>query len=363
MKIKIIKVVQVFLILGIIVCSLGLLTCRVFNKFLEENYNVDDKIIVRSYFGEDQNLINKDYVDVPVSNGSSNSLENNDNLSSSVVDIKNMAFSRNKVEVVNSSYNIPDSIKDLILQDINSYYDKSSFYFIDLIDGTGIGYNIDSIYQSASIIKAAYCLYLYKALSIGNINFDEHLTYTSNFYSSGSGILKNDDVGSEYSVRELVYDTIVYSDNIAYKMLHHRFGVLEYNKMLDELGVRQMHLSYVNPWGLITLRDMALIWQEIYNFALQSSFGEEYLNLLSSNAYNYFSSTIPNYNSATKEGFTKDVTNSSGILFGYHPYLLLVSAKSYYDGSSYYQVKKELRTIGMLVNDYEQYMLNKDSVK
>ena len=77
--------------------------------------------------------------------------------------------------------------------------------------------------------------------------------------------------------------------------------------------------------------------------------------------FNYFKNTIPNISSATKEGFTNDVTISSGILFGYHPMLVLASANVSYDDTPYRQVKRLLPVINLIINDYTKYLVDESN--
>ena len=276
-------------------------------------------------------------------------------------DINSYSYVKDQITTLNTDYTMSSGITDLLYQTINSYKAYSSVYLLDLKTGASIGYNVDNIYQTASIIKAAYCLYLYKQVSLGQIDLDEQLMYTYTYFNDGTGLVKESPVGTLYTVRDLIKYTIVNSDNVAYKMLHARFGVIGYNAMLDELGIKRLHLTAYNPWGLTDLRSMAIIWQEIYHFAKESTWGEEYLNLLSNNVFNYFKNTIPNINSATKEGFTKDVTISSGILFGYHPMIVLASASASYDVTPYRQVKRLLPVINLIVNEYTEYLVKESN--
>lgn len=242
---------------------------------------------------------------------------------------------------------------NVIKSTVNSYKGASSFYLLDLVNGGSIAYNVDTIYQAASSIKAAYCLYLYEAASEEKIDLEEEIPYLARYYNDGTGVVKNSEFGTMYKVRDLIRDTIIYSDNTAYKMLHGRFGVLDYNAMLDNLGVKRLHLTYANPWGLTDLRSLAIIWQEIYNFSLEDEeYGREYLNLLSENIYNYLKETRPKTFSATKEGFTDDVTIESGILFESHPILVVVGANKAYDKEPVRQVKYLLSRLNLIIDEY-----------
>lgn len=357
------KFIKYFLILILVGGVIGLLACKTVNLYIQNTYGdvKADALTKNNFFEKNKDLLKRKEVEIDNTYKSDFNFEKITDYKLEKLDINSYSYIRNQITTLNSNYELSEGLKGLFYQTINSYKSFSSFYIIDLQNGASIGYNVDNVYQTASVIKAAYCLYLYKQVSLGTVNLDEELPYTYNYYNDGTGIIKESPVGTMYTVRDLIKYTIVNSDNIAYKMLHGHFGVNGYNAMLDELGIRQLHLSLYNPWGLTDLRSLAIIWQEIYHFATESSWGEEYLNLLSNNVFNYFKETIPNINSATKEGFTKDVTISSGILFGYHPIIVLASAKTSYDDSSYRQVKRILPIINMFITEYTNYLVLENS--
>ena len=353
---RLIKYLVILILVGGII---GILACKSVNLYIERTYGdvKADALTKNNFFEKNKDLLKNQGEKTDYIYKSNFNLEEINNSDFEKLDINSYAYTKNQITILNSNYEMSEGIKNLFYQTINSYKSYSSFYIIDLENGTSLGYNVDNIYQTASVIKAAYCLYLYKQVSLGMINLDEEIPYTYNYYNDGTGLVKDSPVGTMYTVRDLIKYTVVNSDNIAYKMLHGHFGVSGYNAMLDELGINKLHLSLYNPWGLTDLRSMAIIWQEIYHFATESSWGEEYLNLLSNNVFNYFKDTIPDISSATKEGFTKDVTISSGILFGYHPIIVLASAKTSYDDSSYRQVKRILPIINMVINEYTKYLV------
>ena len=358
------KFIKYFVIFVLLAGVIGLLVCKTVNLYIEKTYGdvKADALPKNDAFEENKDLLSKNEEMPDYDYDYENEFNPGEKLDRNIdrLDINSYSYVKNELTTLNTDFTVSDGVKNLLYQTINNYKSYSSIYVIDMATGTSFGYNVDQAYQTASVIKSAYCLYLYKQVSLGNISLNEEIPYTYNYYNSGTGTVKLSPVGTMYSIRDLIKLTVVYSDNVAYKMLHGHFGVSGYNAMLDELGIKKLHLSLYNPWGLTDLRSMAMIWQEIYHFATENSWGEEYLNLLSTNAYNYFKNTIPNISSATKEGFTKDVTISSGVLFGYHPMIVLASAKSSYDYSSYRQVKKLLPIINMIINEYTAYLVTEE---
>ena len=357
---KILKYIMTIMILG---CIVGLVSYKCVNLYIERTYGSvkADALTKNDFFKENKELLSKNREPIEYVYDNNFKVDEVNLEKVEKLDLNSYTYIKNEITTLNTDYEMASGIKDLLYQTINSYKGNSSVYIIDLASGMSIGYNVDNIYQTASVIKAAYCLYLYKQVSLGQIDLDEKLEYTYTYYNDGTGLVKESPVGTLYTVRDLIKYTIVNSDNIAYKMLHARFGVSGYNAMLDELGIKRLHLSLYNPWGLTDLRSMAIIWQEIYHFGKENIWGEEYLNLLSNNVFNYFKNTIPNISSATKEGFTNNVTISSGILFGYHPMLVLASANVSYDDTPYRQVKRLLPVINLIINDYTKYLVDESN--
>ena len=306
------------------------------------------------YFTKNKEILKNKGIIEDVNTKEKESLEvEEDSYKKSNIPIKDIYYKRNVIDTYNTDYQVSFGVLNVIKSTVNSYKGASSFYLLDLVNGGSIAYNVDTIYQAASSIKAAYCLYLNEAASEEKIDLEEEIPYLARYYNDGTGVVKNSEFGTMYKVRDLIRDTIVYSDNTAYKMLHGRFGVLDYNAMLDNLGVKRLHLTYANPWGLTDLRSLAIIWQEIYNFSLEDEeYGREYLNLLSENIYNYLKETRPKTFSATKEGFTDDVTIESGILFESHPILVVVGANKAYDKEPVRQVKYLLSRLILIIDEY-----------
>lgn len=324
------------------------------------DFEIDRNILDDSYFAKNKEILKNNYIVDDSSDWSNYSSEINANgYKTSHIQINDIYYKRNIIATYNTSYKISSELLNVLKTSIGSYRGASSFYILDLVNGGSFFYNVDTIYQAASSIKAAYCLYLYEEASLGNIDLEEEIPYLARYYNDGTGIVKNSEFGTMYKIRDLIRYTIVYSDNVAYKMLHGKFGVLGYNKMLDNLGVKRLHLTYATPWGLTDLKSLAIVWQEIYNFSLvNEEYGREYFNLLSENIYNYLKEIRPGTYSATKEGFTDEVTLESGILFESHPLVIVVGASKAYDKEPVREVKELLNHLNLVIDEYMEYLEN-----
>jgi len=174
----------------------------------------------------------------------------------------------------------------------------------------------DKLYRSASTIKAMYCQYL---LSAGVDQEQSILWNTSAVRTSASGNYTADKWGSTFSVEQLIHDTIVFSDNMAYRILFETFGIWEYNAWIMAQGIEGLCFPYaeyeffdVSANGLS--EGMMLILQDgqLLEYLEKAKF-----QLLSRGT---------SYKTASKygyEGGTKGY-HDTGIVFAPYPYVLTV---------------------------------------
>ena len=262
----------------------------------------------------------------------------------------------NDITVLDSNYKISEKLLTTIKDDISEYKAPVSFYIISLKDGMTIGYNVDKQFETASSIKAPYALYLYKEIANGTIDKNKTITYTNSDYKTGTGIIKNSDEGTDYTVEDLIKYSLQESDNIAHNMLHKEFGVSGYNEMLRNLGTKYLYLAPNNIWSFTSARSSALIWQEIYKFSYESQEGINFMNILANGKYNYFKEIIPNKPSASKTGFASKDVIETGIVFDQkNPYIAIAVANKGGSIGAYTEVLKLINYINDIMNEYESY--------
>lgn len=144
---------------------------------------------------------------------------------------------------------------------------NASFMAIDLASGKTLDCQPDTALYIASAIKAPYALYVCRQLDAGNVFEDEAIEYQEKFYDEGSGNIKSAQPGTMYRLDYLLQESILHSDNIAYRLLVNRCGKEDFNAMLDSLGITEgMHFTATNIWPKATPRELALCWNEIYNY-------------------------------------------------------------------------------------------------
>lgn len=282
-------------------------------------------------------------------------IENN---TSQLPDISEDRFQKDKICVNNSSYKIPQELLEEFYDLMVSYGANCSFYAVNLEDNMSFGYNPDEEYETASTIKAPYVLYCFKEIEKGNGSLEEKKLYENRLYTYGSGELQFHSFGGTYTLEELIYYTIVYSDNIGYNMLNDRFGIEGYNKMLKELKCDEYYRDNNTLWGKASARSAALIWKEIYNFSKRSDYGAKYMNLLQSALYSYIQPGVPQFKTAHKSGWIDEQCHDTGIVFSEHPYIITVMVETGGNWGSEYQIELLTRKVNEVMENYNQWKID-----
>lgn len=168
------------------------------------------------------------------------------------------ADTRSQVNVLpNTNTNIFDKSMLAELSEITETADRYggniSVYYNDTETGYYFYYNPDETYKSASTVKASYCQYIIQS----GADLDEKIKFTSAVKKSCSGLLSADKVGEFFTVRELIRITIIYSDNMSYRLLFNRFGYKGYNEYIKSLGLNAPQLTATYEYSKVTARDIA----------------------------------------------------------------------------------------------------------
>lgn len=287
--------------------------------------------------------------------------EKNLNKESYKIDIANDSYNLNEFSVHSENFVLSEELQSQFDQIINSRVKDFSFYVISLDKQISFGYNPDDKYSTASSIKAPYSLFCYKQLEKGVANLEDIKTYTSDFYSDGSGIMQYNDK-TNYTIKELLYNTIHYSDNIGYAMLYNHFGVDTYNDMIDSLGCSYLKLTPYSEWGFASPKEMALVWQEIYNYK-DTEYGKLFFDDLLNAKYNFLKNTLPDYQIAHKSGFSMRGYNDHGIVLdNATPYIISIMFPYPEDNDRHEIIFKQIvKLCNDVINEYNDYLQKNDS--
>ena len=274
------------------------------------------------------------------------------------VDLVSLESTDGKINVMDNDFTIPEDLLNDLNNTVNNYQNGSAYLVVSLKDNMVFGYNVDASFSSASTIKAAYALYIYKLVADNKASLDDTISYEAKFYNKGTGNVKNSAYGTTYTVKDLIYQMIHESDNSAYLMLLNKYKWDGFNEMLDDLGTPESHLSNTSRWGKLSARGSAMIWQEIYRFSKTDDEGKELYDLLLNAKYNYFKEVVPELKSACKAGFTETAVHATGIVYeNENPYIVIIlSNASGNMNGAYSHVKNTFSKIYPVIQKYNEFI-------
>lgn len=242
-----------------------------------------------------------------------------------------------------------------LFQSNNNYF---SFLYQDLYSGYTVSYNEESPIFTASTIKAPAMIYLYEEASKGKINLNEKLTYTSNFYSGGSGILQTKPVGTSYTREQLIQYSIHDSDNIAYRMLMNHYGrknIPNYWKNLETKNIYTLDTI----WGVTSAKDASIYMKEMYRFSKENNtYRKRLLQYFKGAEWKLITNKDGTFNTANKGGWSGTAIHDVAIVFEKNPYLLIIMSNT---GESDYQYlfQTTSKLVGQMHEEYWKYKVQK----
>lgn len=198
--------------------------------------------------------------------------------------------------------------------------DNVSIYYCDTKTGYYFYYSPDKVYKSASTIKAIYCQYILQS----GADLSRKVKFTRAEKESYSGKLTSAAVGQYFTVDELIRCAIIYSDNMAYRLLYYTFGSEGFNSYIRSLGLKSPQL-YGSEYTTVTAEDMGRCMLEIYRYSEAEN--EHYLTeLLKNTTYNCQLAKGTKYETAHKYGYQggKNGFHDVALIYADEPYILSV---------------------------------------
>ncbi len=253
--------------------------------------------------------------------------ENNSNTNVALNKEKELLEKKQKYEeCLNEKYSDVDNsdvISNYIIE-LNQYLNnyKVSVLYEDLDRGFTFGYNVDQVYYAASTIKALDALYIYTKAYNGEISLDDTLVYSKkykNYSSVFTGTLK---IGTSVSIRELVKNAIMYSDNGAHQMLIDYIGYNNLKQFGKDLGATSV-LSGTDNFGYINVYDGIIYMKALNNFfGNGSDLAVELKDYFVNSDENAL--TMDGILAATKYGEYSPNFHNIGIVYGNHTYVISI---------------------------------------
>ncbi|MCL6437104.1 MAG: class A beta-lactamase-related serine hydrolase [Rubrobacteraceae bacterium] len=222
------------------------------------------------------------------------------------------------------------------LRYVRRYPGIAGFYVIDLENGSGYGIRPDEPFFSASVIKVAVMVAVFRRMDEGRLSYGEELAITREDKAPGAGGLRWEPVGTKLPVRDYLWLMITRSDNVATNVLTRAVGGRGYvNRVARSLGARHtvLYQKLSDNRAAVpaldnrtTPRDMATILAEIYEGRAASREScRRMIQLLRHNDMEWWmeAGVPPSVKVANKGGWLDSTFNDAGIvLYRKHPYVL-----------------------------------------
>src|SRR5215468_1677457 len=117
------------------------------------------------------------------------------------------------------------------------------FHALNVPTGRQVAVNADEPMNTASVIKIPIMILAYRDAEAGLLPLDERYEVTLDNYRRGSGLIQTFTPGLQPTIRDLVRQMIVTSDNIGTDIALGQVGLTRVNAMLTQLGYQQMRIN------------------------------------------------------------------------------------------------------------------------
>jgi beta-lactamase class A len=233
------------------------------------------------------------------------------------------------------------------LYDLDSFFQQFGtdigIYFKNLDTGFVYTFNPERIFFGASLSKANQALYVYMAAERGYIDMYAVHTFQQSDFWGGTGVIRFMPAGTQFTTRELLYYSVVHSDNVAFRMLARAMNRtnFSYRHFATELGANTRFILD-NYSHNTSAADTALWFYAMHQYFMMESRYAHYLqhDLLNTAqcSHPYFTRgnvfggnyRIPvqlmhgDYPIAQKYGWGVQSFHTAGIVYAPSPFLLVI---------------------------------------
>jgi len=137
----------------------------------------------------------------------------------------------------------PPTLEEAIRARLDSLQAQSSFYAKQLNTGNEVAIRADTPMNTASVIKIPVMILAFRDAEAGRLNLDQRYEIRTEDQRRGSGLLQTFAPGLQPTLRDIVTQMIITSDNTATDIMIAKVGRDRVNRMLDSLGYRQTRLN------------------------------------------------------------------------------------------------------------------------
>ncbi|MBQ8175511.1 MAG: DUF4250 family protein [Oscillospiraceae bacterium] len=247
-------------------------------------------------------------------------------------------------------YDFPDEFYQRLKEIIESYehfryYDISLAYY-DIETGFSLVINPDKHYFSASVMKAPYMLYIYRLALKGEADLEEKLVYTEDFKREGTGVLKDMEFDTEYTIEELIGYSLEESDNSAFAMLRKKFPEEGYVEYIKSLGITHADDAKAFNHPQICAETALIFSAAVYDFIEEKNPYSENLRYHMTHSRNAMIYGGEGDEVVRKYGWHGGNFHDMAVVYGERPYLLTI-----------------MTNLDLLNIEYREYLIFKDLSK
>jgi len=168
-------------------------------------------------------------------------------------------------------------LKQTVENEISRFKGEVGIVIKDLGMNWEISFNKDKLFPSASLAKIPIMAACFLAGQEGRLKLDYNITLKSRDKLTGSGMLAYTQIGTTFSIEELIGLMIYDSDNTATNLLTNALGIDYLNNSFKAFGLKSTALSRkvadykARDRGIenyTTAQDMSLILEKIYDKTL-----------------------------------------------------------------------------------------------
>ena len=271
-------------------------------------------------------------LDSPINN--TKKILNNKNKSKDEVDIN---------EIILNEYF--GNLETAISSKISEYGDSIGLTFYDIKTKRTISFNGDKTFIAASTSKVPLNMLLLNKVASGEIEEDTTIKYTDEDYEGGAGILQNQDLSSPIDIFTLSKYSIIYSDNIATKMISNLMGGKDivFKQYDDILGYEANHTD-----NAITANDAAQYLKVLYFNKDDNPYYDTLLDNMKNTVYHdridkYIDQSLV----AHKIGDYETYVNDIAIVYANAPYILTIYTNNVVDA------KEIIAETSQIIFDYQ----------
>ncbi len=184
-------------------------------------------------------------------------------------------------------------LKTDITEYINTHKNlKMSVYFEYLVTGANFSINVDLNTFPGSLTKVPIAILILDKVEKGKLSLDQKLEILDSFKDNTSGDLYKVPNGTTMTIKDLLEESLVHSDNTAKNILYSLTDSDDMNILVDELGMDKLF----NTEGKTTTKEYSRFFRSLYYSSMLPSERSQYiLELLSkSNRSKYMADKIPN---------------------------------------------------------------------